>query len=474
MGKYTNLVKNILIFAIGTMLSKLMVFLMMPLYTRYLTPEQSGIIGILIPTANIIIPVAFLCIQDAVTRFGLDKNYKKTDILNVGLRVIFFGFIASFLLLPILMNIDGLKEYLVLIYAFILCSILNQTVMQFARTSGYIKIFAGAGVVNTATMIILNIIFLTGFNLGVTGYISAIFLADLVTATFVFIVTKQWRFIHFSKTKKGVMKTMLLYSIPLMPNALSWWITNASDRYFITYMLSTEINGLYEYAYRIPTLITLISSVFMQAWLLSAVGESSPEEKSRFYSVVFNSYQSLLFIAAGFVMLLIKPIISMLDSSYHDAWRFVPILLLAAVFQCFSAFYGSVYIVAKKTKSIMLTTLIGAAANLLLNAFLIPGYGANGAAFATFISFLLVYLLRAIWAEKFIAVNNNVPVMYINMLLIGLQTVIMLFEVPLWWLWATILFILIAILNVKPVLKSIYKLLDERRKKDAAVGEILD
>ena len=186
MNKYIKLVKNISIFAIGTFTSKLLVFLLTPFYTSVLSPDQFGVVNLIVDTSNLIIPVATICITDAVIRFGLDRAVDRSEVFTNGLLVILCGFGVMLLVMPALLQNDIIAEFPVLIYLFVLCSGLNSLCLQFIRARGLVKLFAYAGIQNTAIMIVANILMLGVFHLGIYGYVLSIIIADFLSAIFLF------------------------------------------------------------------------------------------------------------------------------------------------------------------------------------------------------------------------------------------------------------------------------------------------
>ena len=95
-----------------------------------------------------------------------------------------------------------------------------------------------------------------------------------------------------------------------------WSITNVSDRFFVTHYMGEAQNGIYSVAYKLPTIISVISAIFTQAWQLSAIGERESDDREQFYSNIFKSYQTIVFLAAGGILLLIKPLMHLLAVSY--------------------------------------------------------------------------------------------------------------------------------------------------------------
>ena len=84
MDKYRRLVSNTVVFAIGTFSSKVLVFLLMPLYTWALSPDQYAVTDLIVQTGNLLLPLVTLGIVNAVIRFGLDKSVRKSDVLTSG------------------------------------------------------------------------------------------------------------------------------------------------------------------------------------------------------------------------------------------------------------------------------------------------------------------------------------------------------------------------------------------------------
>lgn len=470
MNKYKNLVNNTLIFALGTFGSKVLVFLLMPLYTRLLTTAEYGQAGILVDTCNLILPVMYLSVTESIIRFGMDRSAKRSDIFSIGIYVVLAGYLALLVCRPLLDRAltayaEAAKvtfttpHYLLLIYLYVLTSALHSVISQFVRAGGLVKIFAMDGIITTLSTLVLNIIFLAVFKMGVAGYLLATITADGLSALGLFFLLRLYKFLKIKGVTKGTVKTMLAFSIPLIPTSVFWWITNLSDRYLVAYFHGWDITGLYEASYKLPTIITLVSTIFIRAWELSAFTEYDQKEAESFYSTVFKSYYTFIFIAASAIILLVKPItIIMVAPSYYASWRYVPFLILGTSFSCLVTFMGSIYMAAKKTAMSLFTTFLGAAANIILNLLLIPKHGGVGAAFATFISYLLVYTVRAVNTRRFLKLRVNPFAMLMNLCLLLTQSWMALSEAPWWPFWEILIFLSIILLNINQVLLALDQL----------------
>jgi len=318
------------------------------------------------------------------------------------------------------------------------------------------------GMINTALVIGLNILFLAVLHYGVTGYVLSIVLADVACALLLLVRERLWNYLTFRPGR--IWKEMLVYSIPMIPTTVFWWITSVSDRYMVKGFISASANGIYAVSYKLPTILTLISGIFMEAWQFSAVTERDTESKSShaaFFGTVFDSFQGMLYICAAGLIAFSKIFSKVLFAdSYYDAWSYMPLLIMATVFSSLVTFMGSVYLVDKKSVHSFVTSMIGAVINVLFNLLLIPtALGATGAALATFISYFAVFIIRAVNTRKFIKFDLHTAKLWANTAIIGLQTLFIVCAFPGWIAVQVIGIAVIFALNAKPILKGAMRLL---------------
>ncbi len=458
MDKYKRLASNTLIFAIGTFSSKLLSFFLTRLYTEVLDKAQYGITDLIQQSGNLLLPLVTLGITNAVVRFGLDKNVKKSDVFTTGLVSLFVGMVVLLLISPLLGLIDLLNEHIWLLGLFVLMSSLRSLCAQFVRSQSRVKLFAIDGILSTVTTILFNLLYLVVLRWGVFGYIFSIVCSDALSVVFLFVTAKLHRYINFKNIDFMQSRAMLRYAIPLIPNTILWWITNVSDRYIVTAVCGESANGMYAAASKIPSLIMLASGIFMDAWQISAFTEQ--EGRDRFYSKVMKAYSSLLFVMASGVILCTRLIPRFLFAeAYYEAWRYIPLLVIAMVFTCMVNFLGSIYMVEKKSARSLATAAISAGVNVALNLWWIPAFGVNGAAAATLVCYLLVFAIRLWDTRRYIRIHWNYPRLLLCTVVLFAQTIILLLEVPLWVLWELLLFGVTAALCGKGILESVRRLL---------------
>ncbi len=466
MDKYRKLISNTFIFAVGTFSSKVLVFLLMPLYTNVLSEEQFGMVDLMVQVGNFLLPVVSCGIINGIIRFGLDKYYKKSDVFTTGFLTIFAGFGILLLLEPLLSHIPYLKENTFLIYVFVLMSSLRSLCSQFVRAKGYVKLYALDGILSTATTIFFNVLYLVVLKWGINGYMLAMISADTLSSIFLFYLAGLRHYLRFRHLNLSTAREMLRYSVPLIPNSIFWWINNMASRYLIAWFLGAQANGLFAVAYKIPTIIVLMSNIFMDAWQMSAVSDTSSKRAS-FFTHVFLCYQALICTAASGLILFSKVITKILVSdAFYPSWRFIPFLLLSTVFSCMSTFLGSVYMVEKKSILNFITTGIGALVNVALSFFLIQtDLQANGAAVATFVSYLLVFLLRVVDTKRFLPMKFHFSRLVFNSVVLLAQAIIMILEIRGWILFELLLTALMVIANIGSLFATLRRLLAKRLPK---------
>ncbi|MBQ7379245.1 MAG: oligosaccharide flippase family protein [Clostridia bacterium] len=454
-----------MIFTAGKFISKLLVFLMMPLYTACLSEAQYSTADLITQLANLLIPLACLGISEGIFRNAAAKEGDKEAFFSSGVAILCISTACFLLLSPLLLLLEYFAPYLWLIVLFVLCSNIHSVCAQYICAIGRTKTFAVQGIVNTVLNIGFNVLFLVGLGMKVEGYVLSVVCADFVTTLALVVYCRLWRAFSFKKISKKLMGEMLKFSLPLIPTTVFWWITGVSDRYLVARMRSDTENGLYAAAYKIPTLLTYMVAVFNEAWRLSAVKESDdPDACADFFGKVFRYYVAIVFVGGAFLIAFAK-VCSMLlfADSYYEAWLYVPILVLATVFTSFDSFLATAYFTKKKTMVSFYTSMLGAGLNIVLNLIWIPEWGAVGASVATFVSYFAVFVLRAATMHRYIRFNLQIPKITLNTVLLSGMTVIMMTEPPLWMLWIGILTTAVVALNT-PALFAMLRMLPEMLK----------
>lgn len=436
-NKYTTLVSNTFLISIGTFGSKLLTFFMVRFYTEVLTPSDYGTADLIMQGANLLFPVISMGIVEGVFRFALGNPKKRRNIFSAGVWVITGGSAVLAAVTGLTWSADLFDDVLWLMAIYTIASCYHSLCAQFIRAQGKMALYAGQGILNTVLVIGLNILFLLVFKWGITGYVLSTAVADILCSSFLVFKEKLWQYLTV-KPGKGLLAHMLRYSVPLIPTTIFWWITSVSDRYMITAFLGSDANGIYAVAAKIPTLLTLMATIFLEAWQFSAIAESAGERKEhiRFYSKIWKIFMSAMFLAGGVVIALSQWEIRVLSADeYYSAWQYIPLLSAAMIFSSFVTFAGSIYVVEKKSLLSFGTSMAGAAVNILLNLILIPTeLGIQGAVIATFSSYFLVFLIRSKNARKLLPFRLYSQRLTVNCMIMAIQIIWLVGELPGWQL----------------------------------------
>ncbi len=461
MNFYKKLVSDSVIFGLGTFGSKLLVFLLMPFYTAWLSTEEYGTAELITATANLLIPLACVGVTNAIFRFVADKESDQSAVFSSGVALLLCGLGGFLILSPLLLISEYLSAYLWLIVAYVFFADVQAVCAQYVRAIDRTRLFAVQGILNTLLTILFNILFLVVGKMGVTGYVLSVVVGNILTTLFLIVAVKLWRVFSWKKIERRLMGEMLRFCLPLIPTTVCWLITDLSDRYLVTYFRGSDVNGVYSAAYKIPTIVNLISGIFLQAWQFSAVAASVDEASCRkFYSNVYNGFLSLVMIGSSGLILLSGLLTKLLlNQTYHEAWRYMPTLLCAAALEAIVSFLATVYLVRKKSMHSFLTALLGAVLNLILNLWWIPSIGALGAALATLVSYGAVLLARMIDVPRILPFRLRLPRLCADIALLLSLAAVMTFAPPYKLLWASLLTVALVAVNAPMLIRSLKQFL---------------
>lgn len=405
--RYKILVNNTIVFAVGNLLTKLITFFLMPIYTAVLTASQYGIGELLNNAVEIVLPIATLSIIDAVYRFSIDKNCNNKAIFTNATIIVFVGniFIA---IICCIVNQFYQYEYIWYFYILYFSNTIYRLTTQFSRGLGNAKSFASYGIINAIVLIFSNVIFLVILKGGIEGYLLSFSCGYIIAGIIALVHSKEYNFFELASFNAVLLKNMLIYSMPGIPNMISWWINSISSRYIILYYCGVEIAGLYTAASKLPAIVNVITSIFQQAWQYSTAKEIGNNDSKVFFSTVFRVYRYIAMCFCCLIFIINKLLCAvLLQSGFYSAWKYVPILLMASTVGCISTYFGTFYNAVKDNKMLMISTVVGAVCNLLLNIILIPLFGGIGGALATLISYIIIVFIRVYDIRRFIELEIN-------------------------------------------------------------------
>lgn len=447
-GRSKYLAKNVGILTVSNFASKILVFLLVPLYTSVLSQEEVGIYDLVISTVSLLFPILTLNIVDAVMRFLMDKSKVKEEVAIIGIRYVTISLIPVILFLLIASKIEPLRSihgFELLIFLYYLFNCFNQYLIQFAKGIEKVSAMGAAGVIGTITMLAANIVLLLVVKAGLPGFFIANILGQAMPATYLFFRTKVWNYISKHKINKQLQKEMLLYCVPLIATAVGWWVNSASDKYVVSFICGVAANGVLSVSYKIPAIINTLQSIFTQAWQISAVKEYGEKETAEFYGRTFSVLNVFMAAACSLLIVLSKPIGHVLyKKEFFVAWQYVPFLLIASVLNSASGFLGPILSAKKASKPMAMSAVYGASANVVMNIIFVYLIGIQGATIATVISSFIIYAVRKRAVGNEIKINGY-GIVLITWGLLCVQAVIEIYTL-FWWA-EIVLMLLMLILN---------------------------
>ena len=427
MNKEKQLIKNTAIVSIGKICTQLITFLLLPLYTYILSTEEYGIVDLLNTLVGLLLPILTLQMEQAIFRFLLDKreNYEEEKkIITVTMKFMLAQTIIYLAIFAVASHWvhNDYKYFLALNLVATMCS---NLLLQISRGLGDNAKYAIGSFLSGAATVVLNVLFIVVFKWGAYGMLSATMIGNLTCALYIFISMKIYRYISWkTKLDRNLLKEMLKYSIPLVPNMISWWIVSASDRTIITGFLGIAVNGIYSAANKFSGVVSTLYSVFNLTWTESAAINIDSEDKDEFFSKILDfTIRFFGSVCLGIVALMpfIFPIL--INEKFSDAYYQIPILMLATMFNILVSFLGSIYVAKKKTKEIAKTSIFAAIINIVVNVGLIKFIGLYAASISTVVAYFSMFVYRIIDSRKYVKLKVSKSLV-ITFALISLVTFI--------------------------------------------------
>ena len=403
--KTKTLLSNTFYFAVAGLGAKLMVFLMVPVYTYILNTSEYGIVSIIQTTNSFLYPILTLYISNAVLRFCFIKTNRVEDVFMIGVRVCV---VASILNVPIVYILsrfslfENVAAYMYLMPVMFAANVFNNLLNDFSRCINKVRLSAVNGIMNTFIIVLCSIIFMVILRLGVIGYLLSFIIADVTSVLFMGYFCRIKDYITRNYNKPLALE-MYRYSLPLVPNRLSWWIFTSMNQYIILFILGEQFVGIYSASMRIPTILTVLCSIFTQAWLLSALDNYGTEESKAFIKSVHIKFSTVVTFMTSLLILLSYPLSQLLLSGeFSSAWRIIPFLFIAVCLGSLVGFYESVFLAEKKNITLLIATFTGAILSTLSVLGLLKCYGLIVVSLSLMIGYIVICTILKLKVKRFI------------------------------------------------------------------------
>ncbi len=444
-----NLVKNTALFALGNLGSKLLQIILVPYYTRAMTEAEFGTADILQAVVALLLPLLSLTVYEAVFRYAMESDYDKNSVLSVGVAISVIGTVVLCFAGAVITLVYPI-EFMWLVILNSVANAFRSLYSQYTRAVGKTALFTLDNVLITVYVLVFNILFISVFDLGITGYMLGYTLANIISSLFLIVNLKGLARVKLSLIKSATVNQMLRFSIPLIPNSICWWLSSFASRLMIAFYISESANGLFAAAYKIPSLLSVIVTIFFQAWQISANEEFKKADAPKFYTEIYNQIFALIVTVSSALIILCRPVTTLfLGKDYQTAWVYMPTLLIAMTFFSFAQFLGSIYSANKKTGMAFVTNLLGVVVNLTLSLLLIKPFGVIGCAAATAVSYFVLWVSRVFDTHKIIPIKHSIFKTVISVLLLITQCVLISFEFPFAYLISAVCLLAIVLIFIK-------------------------
>jgi O-antigen/teichoic acid export membrane protein len=370
---------------------------MIPIYTRFLLPEDYGTLEMLDFFISMFGILVFIAIRSAITRIYYDymvveeqKEVISTALVStliicgvaVGVSLNFSCGISQL----IFMNKNHCNLVTLVLITFYLQTIsdIGFAYLQIKQQSGFFTILS---VIKVFIQLSLNILFLVVLKKGVYGLLLGGLISSVLMALYFFVYLTFETKLKFSKTK---LKQLLSFGIPLVPANMATFVVNSVDRYLLNYFSSLAAVGIYSLSYKFGMLIQImITGPFISIWLPKRLEISRQHNAKRIYALVTTYYFLIVcFIALSLSVFSRELILIMADAAYSDAYKYIGIIAFSYVISGLVYHYNIGMHIRKQTKYVSYINVPTAIINVLLNLVLIPRFFIWGAAISTIISFV--------------------------------------------------------------------------------------
>lgn len=414
-----TLLKNTFIISIGKIGTSAISFFLLPLYTKILSPEEYGTHD-LISTIQTILGICFgLQLANCIYRFLIDSRGDGEKTRKILTNVLFINFISSVILLLLFIAVFFIIKptycwyLLALVFVSNLFAILQDTLRGLDKYGE----FALFGFIQTLILLVSNVLLVLIYKKSVRGLLISSILSQLVVVLVIMFRLKIWKKISLRLIDFDLIKQLLSYSLPLVPNELSWWVIKGSDRVIISSMLSVTVNGIVSVAHKFPSVFIMFYNYFNVSWTETVILHLKDDDHEQYISNVINKVLYLTF-GIGFGIIAVMPFIFkiFINEQYAEAYYQIPIYMIATLFNILVGLTSCLYIANKNTKKVAITSFAAAIINIVVNLGTIKFIGIYAASISSLLAFCFLALYRIYDTRKYCKVTYDKRFILISVL----------------------------------------------------------
>ena len=410
MNREKSLVKNTIIITIGKICTQLITFFLLPVYTALLSTEEYGTVDLLNTLVSLCIPIVTFQIEQALFRHLIDNRNNDIEIKNTITTTLITITVQSILYLIIFICIAPFihNQYKYYLATNVIACIFSSIMLQISRGLGDNKNYAIGSFITAFTTVLLNVLFIVGFKWGAYGMLTATLIGNVMCSLYIFLIKKVYKYINIKLYSKKLLKKLWKYSLPLIPNAISWWIFNSSDRIIVSSILGIGDNGILSAAYKFSSVYITIYNIFNLTWTESASLHINDKDNNQFFSKIVDTTLRL-FTGICFGIIVCMPFIFpiMINEKFGQAYNQIPILMISSLFNVVVGLISVIYIAKKDTKAVAKTSVCSAIINVVVNLALIKFVGLYAASISTLAAYLIMSIYRMYDVRKYIKIDLN-------------------------------------------------------------------
>lgn len=405
-----QLSKDSVIYGLGDALKRMVVFMLLPLYTRYLTPADYGRLELLMVTLNILFIISAQGMSTAFFRhYAFSKNeLQRTELISTSYYyMIFSSFIVCGLLYqfsePMSKLLFDESKSCPLLIKIIVFTGMFQTMslipFQLFRAKLQPVKYVTVSITGFLLQVALNVYFVVVLKIGING----VLLGNAISALLIVIVNvfliKNSLILKFSFSR---LKDLLKFGLPLISVGIFTWVMQFSDKYLLQKFASIHDVGLYSFGSRFANILTLVFiGPFAAAWGAYCFQIAATDNAKESFKTITTYFMFVLsFLGIGLIVL--SPLVIKLIASAQFLGAHKVVMPLVCANMVYSMFYtlGLGINIVKKTHYYAYIMCMGAALNVILNITFIPKYGMLGAGFVSFVCYLVIMSVTYCISQK--------------------------------------------------------------------------
>lgn len=459
MSREKQLAKNTLIITIGKICTQLISFFLLPLYTGILSTEEYGTVDLLNTLVSLLLPIVTFQVEQALFRELIevrDNEESKEKIISSGVITVIFQCIIYLIIFALISPFIN-NDYKFFLATNVVAYIFLSLFQQIARGFGDNKRYAIGSFISALFTIIFNVLFLVVIKLGAYGMLLGTMIGQLIASIYLFITLKLYKYIKIKEYRKDVIKKLWKYSIPLIPNAISWWVFNASNRVIATTFLGVDQNGILAASLKFSSVYITFYNIFNMSWTESISVAANDKDVNNYFNKMFNIMLNL-FTAMGIGIIACMPFVFplMINDKFSSGYGLVPISIIGSLFNVIVGLISVIYVAKKNTKAIANTSVVSAIINILIHLALVKFIGLYAAVISTFASYFIMSIYRII------DINKKYFKIKIDKSLIVKTIIVLIIVLPLYYInsiYLNIFSLLIAILFAWNINKNSFEII---------------